>query len=497
MKKLILVLLTFCSSLYAQPNIVYILADDLGYGELGVYGQQMIETPNIDALAGRGMIFTQHYSGAPVCAPARGSLLTGLHTGHAHVRGNDEWASRGDVWSLEAMFKDANLEGQRPLPDSIVTIGEMLQKAGYQTGIVGKWGLGGPETESIPTTQGFNFFYGYNCQRQAHTYYPSHLWKNEEKIVLKNKIVPLAQGLPQNLDPYDPVSYEPYSQNDYSATLMHDEALGFIDLNKNNPFFLYYASPIPHVALQAPEKWVKYYETKFGREEPYTGKSYYPNRTPRATYAAMITYLDEQVGELVQKLKDNGQYENTLIIFTSDNGPSYAGGAPTKHFQSGKPYSAEYGRAKGFVFEGGIRVPMIAAWPRKIKAGSKSDHISAFYDVMATFADISKVEAPSNDGISFLPTLLGKKQKQHEYLFWEFTGYNGQQAIRKGDWKAIRIGIMKGEMGIKLFDLSKDPLELNDIANRNPKVVKEMERIFRENHTRASTEKFRMAELGD
>lgn len=481
----------------AQPNIIYILADDLGYGDLGVYGQQLIETPHIDALAGKGMLFTQHYSGAPVCAPARGSLLTGLHTGHAHVRGNDEWASRGEVWSLEAMFKDPNLEGQRPLPDTVVTMAEMLQKAGYSTGMVGKWGLGGPETESVPTSQGFDFFYGYNCQRQAHTYYPTHLWKNKEKVVLDNKIVLLAQGLPKNLDPYDPNSYLDYTQGQYSATLMHEEALGFIDRNKNKPFFLYYASPIPHVALQAPEKWVNYYEKKFGKEEPYTGKGYYPNRTPKATYAAMISYLDEQVGELVQKLKDNGQYENTLIIFTSDNGPSYAGGAPTVHFESGKPYSAERGRAKGYVYEGGIRVPMIASWPAKIEKAGKTTHISAFYDVMATFADILKIKAPKNDGISFLPSLLGKKQKAHEYLFWEFTENQGQQAIRKGKWKAIRMGIQKGNLDIMLFDLEKDPLELNDIAAQNPTIVKQMEQIFKENHTTATLEKFRMEALGD
>lgn len=203
-------LLLGCKQEEKKTNIIYILADDLGYGELGVYGQKEIETPNIDALASNGMLFTQHYSGAPVCAPARGSLLTGLHTGHAHVRGNDEWASRGDVWSLEAMLNDPNLEGQRPLPDTVVTLAEMMKSVGYATGMVGKWGLGGPVTESVPNTQGFDFFYGYNCQRQAHTYYPSHLWKNQQKVILDNEIVLLAKGLPDSLDPMDPASYALY-----------------------------------------------------------------------------------------------------------------------------------------------------------------------------------------------------------------------------------------------------------------------------------------------
>lgn len=478
-----------------QPNIIYILADDLGYGELGVYGQELIETPHIDALAGEGMLFTQHYSGAPVCAPARGSLLTGLHTGHAHVRGNDEWKSRGDVWSFEAMFNDPNLEGQRPLPDSVVTLAEMLQGAGYTTGMVGKWGLGGPMTESVPNSQGFDFFYGYNCQRQAHTYYPTHLWRNTERDTLNNEIVLKGLGITEDQDPNDPANYEMYTQQDYAATLMHKEALQFMDENKDNPYFLYYASPIPHVPLQATEKWVKYYQDKFGPEEPYTGESYYPNRTPRATYAAMISLLDEQVGELVQKLKDQGNYENTLIIFTSDNGPSYAGGAPTEHFNSAGEFLEGLGRAKGFVYEGGIRVPMIASWPAKIQKGTQTEHISAFYDVMATCADILDIDSPINDGISFLPTLLGEEQTNHEYLFWEFTGYQGQQAIRKGDWKAIRKGIQKGDLSIELYNLATDPTEQSNIAANHPEIIKEMEAIFAEQHHTASTEKFRMAAL--
>ena len=390
------------------PNIIYILADDLGYGELGVYGQTLIETPNIDALAKRGMRFTQHYTGAPVCAPARCVLLTGQHAGHAHVRGNDEWRERGEVWDYQAMFDNPFLEGQRPLPDSVVTVAEHLQSVGYATGSVGKWGLGAPTTEGVPNKQGFDFFYGYNCQRQAHTYYPMHLWKNEERVLLNNKFVKLHANFPEGADPNDPASYADFKLNDYAPELMHREALAFMEANQEGPFFLYYASPIPHVPLQAPQRWVEYYQEKLGEEEPFTGNSYFPDRTPRATYAAMISYLDEQVGDIVNKLKEMGVYENTLIIFSSDNGPTYTGGTDTPFFDSAKPFKTEYGWGKGFVHEGGIRVPMIASWEGHIKANSTSDHISAFYDVLPTLCEVGGIAPPDNtDGISFLPAPAG------------------------------------------------------------------------------------------
>ena len=306
----------------SPPNIIYILADDLGYGELGVYGQKLIETPNIDKLAQTGMLFNNHYTGAPVCAPARSVLLTGKHMGNTHIRANDERNERGNVWSFKAMLVDPNLEGQGPLLDSIMTVANVLQDNGYKTGMVGKWGLGAPLTNSIPNKKGFDFFYGYNCQRQAHTYYPTHLWKNDKRHLLNNYIVTKQEGLEENADPYKSESYKKYNQKDYAPALMHREALDFIDNNKNNNFFLYYASPIPHLPLQGPQKWVDYYINKFGPEEPYTAKSYFPNKNPRATCAAMISYLDQQVGEIIEKLKEIGEYENTLIIFTSDNGPS-------------------------------------------------------------------------------------------------------------------------------------------------------------------------------
>lgn len=481
------------------PNIIYILADDLGYGELGSYGQQIIETPNLDALADSGMRFTQHYTGAPVCAPARCILMTGQHAGHAHVRGNDEWRDRGEVWDYDAMFENPFLEGQRPLPDSIITLGEILQDAGYKTAIVGKWGLGAPTTEGVPNKQGFDFFYGYNCQRQAHTLYPRHLWKNEERDLLDNKNIAPHTKLDSLADPNDPASYADFQLNDYAPTKMQEEALNFVQENQEQPFFLYYATPIPHLPLQAPQKWVDYYRKKLGEETPYVGdKGYFPTQYPKATYAAMISYLDEQIGELVAQLKSLGVYENTLIIFSSDNGPTYTGGADTQFFDSAKPFKTEYGWGKGFVHEGGIRVPMIAAWEGKIQAGKTSDHISAFYDLLPTICDIINVDVPiSTDGISFLPALLGEEQQAHDYLYWEFPAYKGQQAIRMGKWKAIRQNIQEGNLEIELYNLETDIQELNNVAEQHPEIISQVEEIFKTAHIPATIPRFKMAALGD
>jgi len=488
-----------CDRAVNRPNIIYILADDLGYGELGVYGQDIIETPNIDALAKNGMIFTDHYSGSPVCAPSRSVFMTGQHTGHTPIRGNDEWKERGDTWNYQAMFDNPYLEGQRPLPDSTVTIAEVLKSAGYKTGMVGKWGLGAPTTEGLPNKQGFDFFYGYNCQRQAHTLYPMHLWRNEERHILDNNNVAPHSNIADGADPNDPASYADFNLNDYAPEFMHNEALQFMEENKDNPFFLYYASPLPHLPLQAQKKWVNYYREKLGKEEPYTGKSYFPNQTPRATYAAMISTLDEQVGDLVNKLVEIGQYKNTLIIFTSDNGPTYTGGADTPFFSSAKPFKTEYGWGKGFVHEGGIRVPMIASWPGKIKYGSKSNHISAFQDMMPTFSEVAGLSKLENvDGISLLPTLMGKQeQSTHKYLYWEFPAYKGQQAVRMGKWKAIRREIFKGNMAIELYDLELDIQEQNNVAESNLEIVEKIAAIMVDAHSPSNLEKFQFPQLGD
>jgi arylsulfatase len=305
------------------------------------------------------------------------------------------------------MFDDPNLEGQRPLLDSIVTVAKVLNDNGYKTGMVGKWGLGAPMTNSIPNKKGFDFFYGYNCQRQAHTLYPTHLWRNENRHILNNYIVNKNETL-DDKDPYNQESYKKYNQSDYAPTLMHNEALSFIEQNKKNTFFLYYASPLPHLPLQAPEGWVKYYNEKFGKEEPYVGRSYYPNRTPRATYAAMISYLDEQVGEIIAKLKEIGEYENTLIIFTSDNGPTHVPQVDYEFFNSTGIFVNSRNTMKGSVNEGGIRVPMIASWPNEIEPGTSSDHISAFYDFFETALVVASIESPIQE-------LFQKNHKMRKY----------------------------------------------------------------------------------
>ncbi|MFO8000163.1 MAG: arylsulfatase [Marinilabilia sp.] len=483
-----------------NPNIIYILADDLGYADLGCYGQEKIETPNIDALAENGMRFTQHYSSSPVCAPARYMLLTGMHSGHAQVRGNDEWESRGNVWSFEAMAEDPTLEGQRPMKSGTETVGTILQKAGYTTGVVGKWGLGAPHTEGVPDEQGFDFFYGYNCQRQAHTYFPVHLWKNSQKVQLNNKMVPPHTALPKGANPRDPESYSDFWLTDYAPRLMQKEVIQFIKGNIDQPFFMYYATPIPHVPLQAPKRWVDYYVEKFGDEKPYTGdEGYFPHRYPRAAYAAMVSYLDEQVGEIVTTLKEEGLYENTIIMFSSDNGPSFNGGTDSPWFDSAAPFKSEEGWGKANLTEGGIRVPMIAQWPSMIKSGSETELISAQYDLLPTLCDVVGVEPSGDtDGISFLPTLLGQDNaEKHKYLYWEFPASGGQQAIRMGKWKGLRKNIFNGDGQLQLYNLDKDIQEQNDVSSQNPEIVREMELMLEKEHVTPKNDKFKMKQLGD
>ncbi len=488
-----------------KPNIVYILADDLGFGQLGCYGQEKIETPHIDALAARGMLFTRHYAGAPLCSPSRCALLTGLHTGHAQVRGNDEMVERGDVWDYVKTQENPKLEGQFPLKAGTMTLASLLKTAGYRTGIVGKWGLGGPLTEGAPGKMGFDFFFGHNCQRQAWNYYPRYLWKDSVKFGLNNKlIIPGTSDrktiLPKDADPRNEASYAGYTLNEYAPDIMQEEAIRFIRKNRNHPFFLLYATPIPHTALQVPRLRVDYYHEKFGEEEPYLGeKNYFPVRYPRATFAAMVSCLDEQVGELVEVLKETGVYENTLIIFTSDNGPANAGGTDSPWFDSARPFRCGQGWGKGTLREGGIRIPMIAHWSGKIKAGSRTNHISAFWDVLPTFCEIAGIETPGpNDGVSFLPSLLGtREQEEHAFLYWEYPGSGGQQAIRLGKWKGIRRNILNENLRIELYDLEKDSTETTDLSEQYPGIVLQIEEIFRQEHISAGNLHFRMKALGD
>lgn len=306
---------------------------------------------------------------------------------------------------------------------------------------------------------------------------------------------------PDNLDPEDPATYEPFhDQPDYSPALMLDEMLSFMEESGEDPFFLYYATPIPHVSLQAPQRWIDYYRDKLGEEKPYLGdEGYAPNRYPRATYAAMISYLDEQVGELIAKLEETGKYDNTLIMFSSDNGPTFNGGVDASFFNSGGPFKETRGWGKAFVHEGGIRVPMIASWPGVIEPGSQTDHLSAQWDVMPTLSDIAGVDAPDNiDGISFAPILRGdeEQQRRHDHLYWEFPASGGQQAVRLGEWKGIRKNILRtGNMDIELYNLEEDIQEQHNIADQHPEIIEKIERIMQQEHTPPALDNFRMEVL--
>ena len=427
----------------AKPNVVLIVADDLGYAELGCYGQKKIRTPNIDRLAREGMRFTQFYSGSPVCAPSRCCLMTGKHTGHAHVRDN----------------RQMKPEGQTPIPDSEVTLAELLKKRGYATGAMGKWGLGPPGSEGDPNKQGLDLFFGYNCQAHAHNHYPTYLWRNDRRIELDGK--------------------------QFSQDLFEAEALKFIRAHKSGPFFLYLPFTVPHLAIQVPEDSLAEYRGKWD-DPPYDGKKgYLPHPAPRAGYAAMVTRMDRTVGRVLDALKEHGLDSDTLVLFTSDNGPTYdrTGGSDSAFFESAGPLRG----LKGSVYEGGIRVPLVARWPGKIEPGTTSDLPCYFPDVLPTVMGMvgaSDATPKGLDGISFAPTLLGKgEQRKHEFLYWEFPSYGGQQAVRLGDWKGVRQGMTKGNTKVELYDLKADVGEKVDVAAKHPEVVRRIERIMREQHT--------------
>jgi arylsulfatase A-like enzyme len=436
------------------PNIIFILADDLGYGDLSCYGQQRFTTPNIDRLASDGIKFTQHYTGCTVSAPSRSSLMTGQHTGHTPVRGNKNWKP----------------EGNWPLKGEAVTIAEMLKSKGYITGAFGKWGLGYIDTEGDPNKQGFDQFYGYNCQSLAHNYYPDHLWHNHEKIILHEN--------------------DSGKSGAYSADLIHKEAIKFINDNSRKPFFLFYPTTIPHAELFAKEEYMKLFRGKYDPEKSFRGVDsgptfrqgpYGSQPEGHAAFAAMIKQLDDYVGELVETLSANGLDKNTIILFASDNGPHLEAGADPDYFNSN-------GDLRGYkrdMYEGGIRTPLLVKWPGRIKPGSVTDHISAFWDIMPTLADITGAAEPENiDGISFLPTLVGKnKQKQHEYLFWEFHEQKGKMAVRMGNWKAVKLNIdMDTEFQTEIYDLSEDPGETKNIARARPDILVKMEDIMKQAH---------------
>ncbi|WP_173359793.1 sulfatase-like hydrolase/transferase [Tenacibaculum sp. KUL113] len=456
-----------------KPNVIYIIVDDMGIGDIEPYGQRKIRTPNLMNLAKNGLTFTQHYAGNTVCAPSRAALVTGRHSGHNQIRGNYEL---GD-------FTDEKEYGQMPLLPGTTTLGTVMKDAGYHTALIGKWGLGGPHSYGVPTKQGFDYFFGYLDQKQAHNHYPTHLWKNDEKFPLENEWLHPHQSLPDGVDPNDPQSYQSYIREDYAQNRITNEALKYIEQQKQAPFFLYLAYAGPHAALQAPETEIDNYKFE---ERPYGVDSrYLPQRRPRAARAAMITNIDTAIGKITTLLATLELESDTLIIFTSDNGPSLEGGADLDFFDS----NAQFRGHKRDLYEGGIRMPTIAKWPGKIKAGTQTNHISAFWDVLPTLAELSGSGAKlQTDGISFLPTLTGVgPQEQHDYLYWEFHRPNGEhtQAIRftvdnDPNWKAIRFYFKnkKTSPKLELYHLGTDVSEKNNIAHLHPDVVKRAKQLF-------------------
>ncbi len=445
-----------------KPNVIYIIADDLGYADLSCYGQTHFDTPNIDAIAKSGILFRHHYSAAPVCAPARGALMTGYHVGHGAIRGNSEMMP----------------EGQQPMPEDTFTLAHMFKQAGYATGAFGKWGLGAPGSPSEPLKMGFDRFYGFNCQRQAHHYYPYFLWNDNQREILWGNF-----GL---------------ETRDYAPDLVQDQALRFVEANKDRPFFMYYPLIQPHAEMVAPEKYMAKYRGEFLPETAFKGvdggpefrkNEYGSQPEAHAAFAAMVETMDEDIGELMAKLSALGIADNTLVVFTSDNGPHREGGHNPDYFKS----SGELRGYKRDLYEGGIRVPMIASWPGKIDAGSVTDHISAFQDILPTMADLVRQPTPAGiDGVSFLPTLLQKgKQFTHDHLYWEFHELGGRIAIRKGNWKGVRYGVsVNPDSPLELYDLSKDSGEKNNIAAENLEVVHELDRLLKNARTVSTIQEF-------
>jgi arylsulfatase A-like enzyme len=405
------------------------MADDLGYGDLGCYGQQMILTPNIDKLAAEGMRFTQAYAGSTVCAPSRCSLMTGMHNGHNRLRDNIPH----EIWLR---------------PDDL-TVAELLKRAGYKIGGIGKWSLGNPGSWGIVNCQGFDYFYGHLSQDQAHFYYPHYLWENEKVVLI---------GTRGN------------KNQKYTHDLFTEKALGFIEKHREDPFFLYLAYTIPHFSDHPGSSAERYIVPS---DEPYSNKDW-PQMAKN--YAAMITRMDKDVGRIMDSLKQKGIDENTLVIFTSDNGPLTRGHVPIGFFDSNGIFKG----GKRDVYEGGIRVPFIARWPGKVKAGTVNDHILAFWDFMPTAAEMTGLPAPEGiDGISFLPTLLGKPQKKHTYLYWDYGHVRKtyMQAVRMDNWKGVRVG---KDAPLELYDLKNDPGETRNIAAKHPDIVSRIEHAIKE-----------------
>jgi arylsulfatase A-like enzyme len=453
------------------PNIIFIVADDLGYGDVSCYGQQRFQTPHIDRLAAEGLKFTQGYAGTAVCSPSRSSLFTGQHTGHTPVRGN----------------LAVKPEGQYPLPDSSRIIPRLLKQAGYATGCFGKWGLGGPGSSGDPVNQGFDEFFGYNSQTLAHNYYPYYLWHNREKVML-----------PENRGA---------RSGTYAPTLIQEHLLAFIRQHRAQPFAVFMTTVIPHAELAAPPAYMQKAIGRYGPEKPYIGPDtsapgfaksgpYLSQPYPKAAVVATMRVLDDQVGQLMQLLKQLKLDDNTLVVFTSDNGPSAEGGKDLAYFNS----SGGLRGAKRDLYEGGIRVPFIVRWPGQVKAGTTTAQLAAFWDFLPTFMEVAGLKTPTGtDGLSLLPTLTGRgKQVQHPHLYWEFYEQGGSVAARWGRWKGVRLNMATAPTGpIELYDLTADPHEMRNVATQHPEVVAHFAQIFTQEHVPSPAFRFQPRKAGD
>jgi len=437
-----------------NPNIVLILADDLGYGDLSCYGQEILNTPNLDEMARAGVMFTNHYTGSTVCAPSRASLLTGLHTGHVSVRGN---------------------RPEMTLYDEEYTLGEKMKEAGYITGAIGKWGVGSPPPANDPARNGFDLFYGYVNMWHAHNFYPEFLYRNGRKETLPGNKTLLIEGNNPWADRPEGTGVAGKKVT-YVHGLFDKEAQNFINANRDTTFFLYLAYNVPHANNEAGSMFqdgmeVPDYREFDTREWP----------TPEKGFAAMIQNLDNSVGMINTQLEELGIADNTLVIFVSDNGPHQEGNHKVEFFNS----NGDLRGKKRDLYEGGIRTPFLAKWPGKIIPGSVSDHISSFWDYMPTFCELAGIPAPDDtDGISFVAAMTGEDtaQEKHSHLYWEFYEAGGKQAVLKGNWKGIRLNVRIGEPIFELFDLDKDPSEKNNIAEQHPDIVEELLQIMDESH---------------
>lgn len=445
------------------PNIIFILADDLGYGDVGCYGQKLIQTPNLDRMASEGVRFSQFYAGATVCAPSRSVLMTGQHTGHTRVRGN-AGADNPQAQMLRA---------------EDVTVAKLLKRAGYATGIVGKWGLGDNHDEGIPTKQGFDYWFGFLNQHHAHNHYPDWLWRNEEKVRLPNVVTPVGEH----------GGGYATQRVKYAGDVFAEEAQAFIERNKERPFFLYYALTMPHANNERTRALGD------GQEVPdygiYKDKDW---SAPDKGQAAMVTRMDAGIGRLLARLKQLGLDERTVVMFSSDNGHHKEGGNDPEVFDANGPLRG----MKRDLYEGGIRVPMIVRWPGRARAGVVSEHIGAFWDFLPTAAEIAGIKPPADtDGISFLPALQGREQKAHEYLYWEFYEQGGKQAVRMGDWKGVRLNVGRDANGpIELYNLRDDIGETANVADKHPDVCARIATAMKSARADSAEWKFKPAPAG-